>query len=104
MCPEMAQKKDHLGGAADIWALGVILYILLTGKMPFHGAFEDDLFRKISSGKYRWPDFLSDEKGKEVEISILCINSINALSSMLPGFLMCIHALAMLLYISCSII
>jgi len=69
MCPEMAQKKDHLGGAADIWALGVVLYILLTGKMPFHGAFEDDLFRRISAGKYRWPDYLADEKGREVEIS-----------------------------------
>jgi serine/threonine protein kinase len=48
MSPEVAQKKDHLGAPADIWALGVILFILLTGKMPFHGGFEEDLFRKIS--------------------------------------------------------
>ena len=69
MSPEVAQKKDHLGGPADIWALGVVLFILLTGKMPFHGGFEEDLFRKISQCKYKWPDFLQDDKGKDAEIS-----------------------------------
>ena len=70
MSPEIALKKEHMGGPADIWALGVILFILSTGKMPFHGAFEDDLFRKISQCKYKFPDYLQDEKGKEVDLSI----------------------------------
>ena len=52
MSPELAQKKEHLGGPVDIWALGVILFILLSGKMPFYGGFEEDLFRKIVNGKY----------------------------------------------------
>ena len=47
MSPELASKKDYLGTPADIWALGVILFILLTGKIPFFGAFEEDLLRKI---------------------------------------------------------
>lgn len=47
MCPDMAQKKEHLGGPSDCWALGVMLFILSTGKLPFYGAFEEDLNRKI---------------------------------------------------------
>ena len=69
MSPEIVTKKEYIGGTSDIWALGVILFILLTGKMPFHGAFEEDLFRKISQCKYKWPDFLTDKNNQVVELS-----------------------------------
>ena len=35
MCPEAAKKHEHDLFKADIWALGVILYKLLTGIYPF---------------------------------------------------------------------
>ena len=47
MDPDIAKKKEYNGHASDVWALGVIAFILLTGKLPFFGEFEGDLFRKI---------------------------------------------------------
>jgi len=52
MAPELAMKKEHLGQPADIWALGVMPFIMITGNDPFFGEFEDDLYRRISLGKY----------------------------------------------------
>jgi serine/threonine protein kinase len=47
MDPDLVKKQPYLAMAADIWACGVILYILFVGKLPFFGDFEADLFRKI---------------------------------------------------------
>jgi serine/threonine protein kinase len=47
MDPDIVKKSPYSGPAADVWAAGVILYIILVGKLPFFGEFEADLFRKI---------------------------------------------------------
>jgi serine/threonine protein kinase len=31
MAPEVTNKKEYKGSAADIWTIGVVFYILLTG-------------------------------------------------------------------------
>jgi len=52
MDPDLVRKVPYNGPAADVWACGIILYIILVGKLPFFGEFEADLFRKIQSGKF----------------------------------------------------
>lgn len=47
MDPDIVRKVPYSALAADIWASGVILYIIVAGKLPFFGEFEADLFRKI---------------------------------------------------------
>lgn len=37
MSPEICAKKTYSGEKADVWALGVIFYVSLTGKFPFEG-------------------------------------------------------------------
>lgn len=47
MDPDLSRKAPYSPFAADVWALGVILYIIYVGKLPFFAEFEGDLFRKI---------------------------------------------------------
>ena len=39
MAPELAGKKDYSGLEVDIWALGVLLYAILSGNFPYRGIF-----------------------------------------------------------------
>lgn len=50
MAPEIIQKKEYSGAAADIWSLGIILFVLLAGIFPFNGATERELYAKICRG------------------------------------------------------
>jgi len=47
MDPDLTKSKKYSGQAVDVWALGVILFLLLTGGVPFWGENEAELFRKI---------------------------------------------------------
>jgi MAP/microtubule affinity-regulating kinase len=61
MSPEICQRKEYCGFGADIWALGVIIFVMLTGTHPFKGVNEKDLFSKISRGLFRVPENLDFE-------------------------------------------
>ena len=61
MAPEIVQKKDYSGYATDIWSLGIILFVMLTGNYPFKGQTERDLFGKISRGLFHMPETIPFE-------------------------------------------
>ena len=50
MAPEIILRREYYGAAADIWAVGVVMYVLLTGVFPFRSCDEKGLFRKICKG------------------------------------------------------
>ena len=47
MAPEITRKKDYEGAPVDMWACGVLLYVMLVGSFPFRGTSEQDLYLKI---------------------------------------------------------
>jgi serine/threonine protein kinase len=47
MSPEQMQSSRNVDARADIWAIGVILYELATGKVPFHGESLPELVVKV---------------------------------------------------------
>lgn len=56
MAPEIVQKKDYFGDKSDIWACGILFFVLVCGGFPFKSSFEKDLFRKIQKGAFTCPD------------------------------------------------
>ena len=55
MAPEIVRKLEYNGFKADVWALGVVLYVMLTGRFPFVGKTEKELFARIKAGQFLPP-------------------------------------------------
>ncbi|XP_056595786.1 NUAK family SNF1-like kinase 1 [Triplophysa dalaica] len=61
--PEIVNGRPYCGPEVDSWALGVLLYTLVYGSMPFDGGDHKNLIRQISNGEYREPTQSSDARG-----------------------------------------
>jgi serine/threonine protein kinase len=55
VAPEVVKREEY-GPAVDLWACGVLLYIMLSGKMPFYGRDDNECLRRIAKGEYSFPD------------------------------------------------
>ncbi|KAL1408496.1 Protein kinase [Vanrija albida] len=59
--PEVISGKLYSGPEIDVWSAGVIMYVLLCGKLPFDDDHIPSLFKKIESGIYSMPSHVSKE-------------------------------------------
>ena len=81
MAPEVHQGK--YGKKCDVWSLGIMLYVMLTGSFPFKGETEEEKLTRIRVGQVNlasqeWQKLKSRVKGRaELEILIAGMLNIN---------------------------
>ena len=57
--PELLQAKQYTGPEVDVWSFGIVLYVLVCGKVPFDDQSMPQLHAKIKKGHVDYPPWLS---------------------------------------------
>lgn len=88
MAPEISLKKGYSGPAVDVFAVGVVLFAMLTGKMPFIKAYSaDPLYKEIICNKpeafwlkHKQLKEFFNEDSKDLIQKTLCFNPENRIT------------------------
>ena len=78
MAPEIVQKTEYCGPPADIWALGVLLFTIISGCFPYRGSTDKELYDKISRAAYKLPTEVEESLSAEATELLASLFNLNA--------------------------
>jgi len=76
--PELLQAKAYTGPEVDVWSFGIVLYVLVCGKVPFDDQSMPALHAKIKKGLVDYPNWLSAGRLNRYPVRIVADKSQNA--------------------------
>ncbi|KAF8185738.1 kinase-like domain-containing protein [Pholiota molesta] len=77
--PEVIRGGVYAGPEIDVWSSGVILYVMLCGRLPFEDDDVQVLFSKISQGNFHLPSQLSQD-AKSLITSMLAVDPVKRIT------------------------
>ncbi|XP_021822070.1 CBL-interacting serine/threonine-protein kinase 4-like [Prunus avium] len=62
--PEVVYRRGYDGSKADAWSCGVILFVLLAGRLPFEDSNLAAMYKKVQRREYEIPGWISKPAGR----------------------------------------
>lgn len=85
VCPELLSVKEN-SAASDLWALGVIIYQMLTNRLAFHGSTQYLTFQNVLHRKFAWPQQPMDPDARDLIENLLQLEPSARLGVGLGGY------------------
>ena len=70
--PEMIKGEEYNGLLSDLWSIGIILYVMIIGCLPFDDPNENALYEKIIAGKFSIPKHVSPLASDLIRKILVC--------------------------------
>ena len=71
VAPEVLSDQGYDGKKADVWSIGVILYVLLAGFLPFDESTIVALFAKIQAADFTYPSWFTPETRALLDVMLV---------------------------------
>nr|4PDP_A Chain A, Serine/threonine-protein kinase RAD53 [Saccharomyces cerevisiae]4PDP_B Chain B, Serine/threonine-protein kinase RAD53 [Saccharomyces cerevisiae]4PDS_A Chain A, Serine/threonine-protein kinase RAD53 [Saccharomyces cerevisiae]4PDS_B Chain B, Serine/threonine-protein kinase RAD53 [Saccharomyces cerevisiae] len=78
--PDEYEERNEYSSLVDMWSMGCLVYVILTGHLPFSGSTQDQLYKQIGRGSYHegpLKDFRISEEARDFIDSLLQVDPNN---------------------------